>query len=204
MPDSRIPLEADKYFHIYNHAIGTDNLFTIDKNYTFFLFNFKDYISPYADLAGYCLMPNHFHLIVRFHSFDAIQKVFLERNIVKESNIDSDMMSELLSRQFSNFFNRYAKSFNKQEYRRGSLFMAAFKRKPVESDHYLRRLIRYVNMNPVKDNFVNSAPDWKYSSYSSLISLKPTLLIRDEVIELFDGLENFIFFHQQNDDGFEY
>ena len=168
------------------------------------MLNFKDYISSYADLAGYCLMPNHFHLIVRFHSFDEIQKVFLERKIIKESNLDFDKMSNLLSRQFSNFFNRYAKSFNKQEYRRGTLFMASFKRKPVESDYYLKRLIRYVNLNPVKDKFVNLPNEWKYSSYNGLVSLKPTLLIRDDVMELFDTRENFIFFHQQNDDGFEY
>src|ERR1022692_3485895 len=113
MADPKIPLEADKYFHIYNHAVGKDNLFIIDKNYTFFLLNFKDYISPFADLAGYCLMPNHFHLIVRFHSFDEIVKVFLERKIIKDTNIDFEMLGELLSRQFSNFFNRYAKSVNK-------------------------------------------------------------------------------------------
>ena len=148
-------------------------------------------------------MPNHFHLIVRFHSFDEIRYEFIKRNIIKDTILTHDKLSELLSKQFSHYFNRYAKSFNKQEYRRGALFMTAFKRKPIENDYYLKRLIRYVHLNPVNDGFAIQPSDWKFSSYNSLISLKPTLLIRDEVIDLFDTIDNFKYFHQINDDAFE-
>jgi REP element-mobilizing transposase RayT len=204
MPEPRISLEADKYFHIFNHGVGSENIFIDERNYNFFLINFKEYISPYADLLSYCLMPNHFHLAVRFHSFDEIRKEFIFQNIIKDSTLTHEKLSELLSQQFSNYFNRYAKSFNKQEYRRGTLFMSAFKRKPIDSDYYLKRLIRYIHLNPVNDNFASLPSDWKYSSYNSLISLKPTLLTRDEVISLFDTVDNFIYFHQQKDDAFEF
>jgi REP element-mobilizing transposase RayT len=203
MAETRIPLESDKYYHIYNHAIGNDLFFKNDRNYHFFLENFKHYISPYCDLLCYCLMKNHFHLVIRFHSAEEINEELIHRKMLKSNALTSIQISEFLSKQFSNYFNKYAKSFNKQEFRRGSLFKRAFMRKQINSDIYLLRLIRYVHLNPVKDNLVDIPSDWKYSSYNALISNKPTMIIRDEVISLFDNLDNFIYYHKQKDEGYE-
>jgi len=62
------PLESDKYYHIYNHAVGNDNLFKKEENYYFFLKKYIQHISPIADTFAYCLMPNHFHFAVRVKS----------------------------------------------------------------------------------------------------------------------------------------
>jgi len=203
MAETRIQLEADKYFHIFNHAVGDEKFFKNDRNYQFFLDNLKDYIPPIADLLCYCLMQNHFHLVVKFHSIEELKKEFSKNGKFKETELTSDKISELLSKQFSNYFNKYAKSFNAQEYRRGSLFKRAFMRIPINSESYLIRLIRYVHHNPVKDKLVSLPYDWKYSSYNALVSQKPTMLVRAQVIDLFEDLDNFIFYHKQQDDSFE-
>ena len=67
------PLEADNYYHIYNHAVGQDNLFKKDENYNFFLKKYANYINPIADTFAYCLMPNHFHFLVRIKYEKAIE-----------------------------------------------------------------------------------------------------------------------------------
>jgi len=54
MGNIRIPLEPDKYYHIYNHAVGRDNLFKCDDNYLFFL---KDIDSIFYPL------PIHLHIV---------------------------------------------------------------------------------------------------------------------------------------------
>ena len=59
------PLLPDYFYHIYNHANGDDNLFREQENYRFFLQQYAKYINPIADTYAYCLMPNHFHLLVK-------------------------------------------------------------------------------------------------------------------------------------------
>ena len=186
MAEPRFPLKPDKYYHIFNHTVGDEVFFKSERNYQFFLVNFKNYISPYADLLCYYLMKNHFHFVIRFHSLDTINIELLNREVTKEPIKDPEIISNLLSRQFSNYFNKYAKSFNLQEYRRGSLFKRSFMRIPINSNDYLLRLIRYIHLNPVKDNFVKLPSDWKFSSYNALVSSKKTMLIRSEVIDLFE------------------
>lgn len=68
-------LEPDKYYHIYNHAVGQDNLFNTDENYRFFLEKYAHYIIPVADIFAYCLLPNHFHFAIRIKPEDEIDKV---------------------------------------------------------------------------------------------------------------------------------
>ena len=65
MADPKIPLEEDRFYHIYNHAVGDELFFKSDENYKFFLRRFKKYVHPYVDLYAYCLMSNHFHFVVK-------------------------------------------------------------------------------------------------------------------------------------------
>jgi REP element-mobilizing transposase RayT len=59
------PLQPGFYYHIYNHANGSENLFLNEDNYNFFLKKYSSYIRPVADTFAYCLMPNHIHVLVR-------------------------------------------------------------------------------------------------------------------------------------------
>jgi len=51
-------------FHIYNRGNNRDRVFYSRRNYLFFIEKINTYISPYADIIAWCLMPNHFHLMV--------------------------------------------------------------------------------------------------------------------------------------------
>lgn len=60
--------EPDKYYHIYNHANGFENVFRCKENYLFFLRKYRFHLLPFFDTYAYCLMPNHFHLLIRVKS----------------------------------------------------------------------------------------------------------------------------------------
>ncbi len=57
-------LEKDFIYHIYNQGNNHRKIFFSQENYLFFLEKIKTYITPYADILAWCLMPNHFHLMV--------------------------------------------------------------------------------------------------------------------------------------------
>jgi len=141
-----IPLIPDKVYHIFNHANGFENTFRSDENFRYFLAKYRLYISPIAETYAYCLMPNHFHIVVRIRSRKIIEKIILSRNKFTSSNISSSNISKVqnfgnveegsiddktielfLSKQFANLFSCYTQSFNKVFNRRGSLFIKNFK-----------------------------------------------------------------------------
>jgi len=61
-------LVPDGYYHIFNHAASSENLFRNEANYRVFLKKYAEYISPVADTFAYCLMLNHFHFAFRIKS----------------------------------------------------------------------------------------------------------------------------------------
>jgi REP element-mobilizing transposase RayT len=208
MQDYTPKFESDKFFHVYNHAVGQDNLFETNENYNFFLNKYSKYINPIADTFVYCLMPNHFHFLVMIKEQKEIEKIM--RSMQKLENSDatdlenmSELISKFVSKQFSNLFNSYSKSFNKQQNRTGNLFNRPLKRKHVNDDIYLKNLIHYIHYNPVYHEFVENLNEWKHSSYESFFSEKKTNLKRKEVIEIFNDIENFHAFHlREIDDEF--
>jgi len=203
-------LQPDKFFHIYNHGVGSDAIFFNDDNYVYFLKKFTEFVSPIANTYAYCLMPNHFHFLVQIKSEEEVFQFLKHNDKFPDENItltgfktlsggitEIDFFSLHISKQFSNFFNGYSQALNKQQGRRGSLFLRSFKRKEITSSEYLKSLIIYIHSNPVHHGFVSNISSWKYSSYHSLISDKTTQLKRKEVIELFEDIDNFKFGHQQ-------
>ena len=201
MSDPQIILEPEHYYHIYNHAVGNETLFSTDKDYIYFLSQLKKHILPVSELLSYCLMPNHFHLLLRFKNENEI-KVFL--NTVLKGNTADELIkknknhiSEKLSQVLGNCFNAYAKHFNFFKNRTGALFKRAFRRKKINDMDYLRKLICYIHQNPIEAGFADEPHEWKYSSYRGLISSKHTLLPREEIIGLFGDLENFIYCHKK-------
>ena len=194
-------MNASTFYHIYNHANGSENLFRQEKNYPFFLQKFASHISPIADTYSYCLMPNHLHFLIRIkEEFELLEyfkkkasSVLCSSDIFKYQNISERMISQ----PFSNLFNSYTKSYNKSYNRRGSLFVPNFKKKEIISDSYLTNIIYYIHANPVKHGFVRKLEDWPHSSYHSFLSEKSTALKRLEVLDWFGGGNGFIDFHRQ-------
>lgn len=56
--------ESNHIYHIYNRGNNSQNIFFTRGNYLFFLQKIRKHILPYADVLAWCLMPNHFHLMV--------------------------------------------------------------------------------------------------------------------------------------------
>jgi putative transposase len=189
-------LEPSKYYHIFNHANGDDILFRNDENHYFFLRKYQHHISPVADTYAYCLMPNHFHFLVKIKS-EAELFVYLKtfpkfKTLEKFNELDDKVISNFLSKQFANLFSSYTQAFNKMYNRRGSLFLKNFKQKEVIDNAYFINLIRYIHANPIHHGFTKNMSDWKFSSYNSFFSEKPTLLNRMDVINFFGGYDLFL------------
>lgn len=198
MADYYEPLEPEHFYHIYNHAVSTDNCFINPGDYHFFMEKFKKYACPFFDLHAYALMRNHFHLVVQTHTpssmKDTLEEYYQqEHGLYKWSKGKENMESLVLSKAMSNLFDTYTKNFNTVHNRKGPLFRGPFKRDLVTSDEHLQDLIKYVHLNPVEANFCKHPSQWKYSSYNEIIGTKETIVKREEVIELFFNRENFIF-----------
>ena len=188
--DNLVKLIPGNDYHIFNKAIGTDKLFFSEKDYFFFLEKLNRFILPVADILSYCLIPNHFHLLVKIKDFDD-----LPPKIKKQKEHPVEL---LISKVFSNFFNSYSKSYNQAHSRQGRLFLYPFKRIIVEDEGYLIYLINYIHRNPIHHGITNSFTSWKYSSYNAILSEKPTSIDRDFVLSVFGDKEEFIAFHQDN------
>lgn len=167
------PYVPGSMYHVYGHANGNENLFIRPGNYPYFLLKYKQYMASYWKTYAYCLMPNHFHFMIE-----------VKDGIENDEEVD---INKLISKQWSNFLNSYAKAFNKVEERKGSLFRQNTKRKILDQDNYYINLLIYIHNNPARHGFTEHPADWPYSSYNSYLSGEQTSLPRDEVLNWFGG-----------------
>jgi len=165
-------LETNYYYHIYNRGINSCAIFKNSRNYVHFLNLLSRHLLPHITVLSYCLLINHFHLVIY---------------------VNSD--HKIVTQKFSNFFNAYAKSFNKEQDRTGSLFEKHFKRIRLQSESYLKNLIIYTHTNPQKHGFIENFKDYRYSSYDKIILENSQLIDYKSVINLFDDIDNFKYVH---------
>ena len=173
-----------KYYHVYNRGINKENIFSEHVDYRKFLNLYEKFIDPIADTFAWCLMPNHFHFLIKIFDPDRVQYPV-------EKITDP-------SRAFSHLFNAYAQSFNKRSERIGGLFMTPFQRKPVDDVAYFRQLVFYIHNNPVKHGFCDSMMDYPWSSYGTLVSVRENLQQGLPFVGWFDNKADFIRFHAEN------
>ncbi|AGC77008.1 transposase IS200 family protein [Nonlabens dokdonensis] len=171
-------LEAGKTYHIYNQGNNGESLFKEATNYEYFLGKVEKYFLPYFDIYAYCLLKNHFHIVLRV------------RDEVDENKA---------AQSISNCFNAYAKAFNKMYKRSGSLFRDRFRRKEIDNENYLKNVIAYVTSNAIHHSFKESVIEWPWSSYHDMTNDKESLVDKEFVLELFDGIENYKLFSSQKD-----
>ena len=184
MKNTSAPLLPGVCYHIYNRGNNREDLFIEERNYLYFLNLCARHIDPVADTFVYCLLRNHFHLLIRIKT---------EHEIAQTSQVSKTCE---VSQHFSNLFNAYAKAINKAYGRTGSLFEERFARIPVTNTAYFDNLTFYIHYNPQKHGFVRDFRDWHWSSYPELVGTGPTRLKRDELLGLFGGLQGFKEFHQ--------
>ncbi len=130
------------FYHFYNRGHGRANIFKEDENYLFVIRKIKVYTkSLNLSMIAYCLMPNHYHFLVRQ---------------------DGDSPAGLLPQRV---FNSYSKAYNKWYDHHGTLFESPYQVKLIEKDAHLLHLCRYIHGNPQKDGLVQNLAEWPYSNY---------------------------------------
>lgn len=219
---SPAPLLFDTYYHIYNRGVNGENIFIEERNYDLFLNLFEKHITPVCDLFAYCMLRNHFHVSVRTKSEEEIleyketlrvssvseTKTLKVSTPAKEQELQDSSASinkvlqekplgfDYVSRQFSNFFNAYAKTINKAYGRTGSLFQHPFGRVPIKNDRQFWNVIAYIHQNPQKHGFVKDFRDWKYSSYGIILTEKKTSVNRSKVMAWFGNRDEYLKLHE--------
>jgi len=199
MGNKRPLFEPDTVYHVYNHGNAEDNIFQEDENYRFFLKRYAHYINPVARTYAFCLMPNHFHLMVKIRSYRDLADVFGVKDPQGFENPEGlhTQLSNRISHQFGTLLNSYTKAYNNYYDRQGSLFRNTTKRKPVHDDTYYTRLLWYIHQNPVLHGFVSQPSEWPYSSFQIILSRKTTQLDREVVLDWFESKIAFLEFHNQ-------
>ena len=187
-----IPLENGKFYHIYNRGNNKIDLFYETENYHYFLKLYTKYIEPVAETYAWCLMKNHFHMLVYIKEIEDIDVTKLKYSSTQKPKTVN------ASKQFSNLCNACTMAMNKRYNRTGSLFEKNFKRKLVTSDTYFQKLIFYIHNNPVHHEVTKTIVEYPWTSYKTIISNKKTRLQRDKIIQAFHDLENFIYYHSIN------
>jgi REP element-mobilizing transposase RayT len=155
----KTPLIAGQYYHVYNRGVNFEQIFFIQENWQYFLRRLRRFFDPSnVEMVAYCLMPNHYHLLVYLKTNDFSRKVMHPFSI------------------------SYTKAINKQQGRVGPLFQGPFQAKQVDQDAYLLHLTRYIHLNPVQDGLVTNPVEWEYSSYRNYIGLRKDAIVHADII----------------------
>ena len=201
------------YYHILNRGTNKQNRFVNNNDYEYFFRLMAIFIEPIADIYAYAALKNHFNIEIRIKEENEIgyldskyansKELSLKWKTTFKRRPKGDLEASLIKpkpeKMIQHFCSTYAKGFNVKYKRSGSVLEHTFKRKIVDNDIYLKRLILYIHNNPVKHGFCEHAIEYGWTSYLSLISIKPTKLARDKVIGYFDSKANFKLQHKPED-----
>lgn len=191
----------DDIFHVYNRTNNKELLFANDENRTFFLRKYRQYLSPFVETFCWCLMSNHFHILLRVKKESEILAILKSRPRFVLSSTDCKfiqgeiVLSQVIERIFTRFFQSYTLAFNKMHNRKGNLFYKSFKRLLVSGNDHLLNAILYIHANPVHHGVVKSLAQYKWSSFHEILSGDPTWLNRNDVLDWFGGRAAFIKAH---------
>jgi putative transposase len=154
MPKRRITYIQGGYYHIYNRGAARQPIFREKKNYIYLLQLLKKVAAEVQiTVIAYCLLPNHYHWLLR-----------------QEGNIPAGKVP-------TRVFGSYSQAFNNEYERSGTLFEGPYEVISVESDGYLLHLCRYIHANPVRHGLVSSLEEWPYSNYPEWIGKRSGTLV---------------------------
>jgi len=195
-------MQPNTSYHIFNHANGFENVFREDENYRFFLEKYRIFITPVVETYAYCLLPNHFHVVVRTRRREILEEIIRNKNnfskVPNFGKVTDNEIERYLSKQFANLFSSYTQSFNKMYKRMGSLFIKNFRREPILDKEYFVNTIIYNHRNPIHHGFCTRYADWGYTSYHEVLELKREVVEVEKIIKIFGSQDRFIELHEQN------
>lgn len=170
---------AGEFFHIYNRGVGKMNIFRNKEDFNVFLSRLKENVFPESidksklskidrkrkmlppnsyDIVCYCLMPNHFHLLIK--------------------QLTDISISKLISKLCSS----YSLYFNKKYDRVGALFQDQFKSVLIRTNEQLLWTSLYIHKNPLKAGLVENIEDYTWNSYLDYAGLKNDEMCKKEII----------------------
>jgi REP element-mobilizing transposase RayT len=159
MPRRDLTFQPNHYYHLYNRGNDRNAIFFERENYLHFLRLVRRHLTEETlDVLAYCLMPNHYHLLVRC-KIEAVSEAMQRLAIA------------------------YTKAMNRRYNRVGSLFQGQFQAIEVDRDEYLYHLTRYIHLNPVKAGLVTHPKEWEFSSYLEYAGLRSGTLPRLDVVQ---------------------
>lgn len=189
MPYRNTPLVNGQIYHIYNRGVEKRSIFKDEGDYNRFLKTLQYYqlegpkpkLSVYLkrdlqnliglnntiEIITYCLMPNHFHLLVR------------------------QLMDSGISNFVSKAINSYTKYFNVKYDRVGSLFQGQFKAVLVDNDNQLVHVHRYIHLNPLVAHLISDLRLYKHSSYLEYLDEQSGICAKEEILNYFKSPDSY-------------
>jgi putative transposase len=161
MPRISRGLADDSIYHVINRGNGGQVVFQKDKDYEAFINLMKEAKIRYAvKIFAYCLMPNHFHIVVMPHRSGDLSK----------------WMQWLMTSHVRRFHRHYGTS--------GHIWQGRYKSFLIQKDGHLLTVLKYVESNPLRAGLANSANNWLWSSHRESIHKGGYLLIDEAPVEL--------------------
>ena len=156
---------AGAYHHVTLRGNARATIFHDDRDYEVFLKRLGETVERFLwRLHAFCLMPNHFHLLVE----------------TPEPNLGKGML--VLN-------GSYARRYNARYDRVGHVFQTPYRSKLVLGDPHFMEASRYIVLNPVRAAITREAIEWPYSSYAYTagVATAPPWLVVDFTRAVFDG-----------------
>ena len=196
--------EKGYLYHIYNQGNNQRRIFFSKPNYHYFIKKLKLYVKPYGDILAWCLMPNHFHLMVYVKT---LSLNIDDTRVIKNHKTVTEVKGQK-TRSFNDsigiLLRSYTRAINKQENTSGSLFRQETKaicincHKGQTSNsyevsygrsmnvnypptNYPQLCFNYIHENPVKANLVVHSTQWDYSSAQDYYGDRNGSLINKEL-----------------------
>lgn len=187
--------KPDGIYHIYNQGNNRQKIFFSRENYLFFVEKLCNHVVPFGNLLAWCLMPNHFHLMVEVERLYAVidSRGATQSRTPTINNPDDKTIS--FNHSIGIMLASYTRAINKQENRTGSLFRQKTKAICLNETNgiahnwitssgatminiekwvfqYPQQCFNYIHSNPIKAGLVNKAEDWEFSSLSSYMGMR--------------------------------
>jgi putative transposase len=161
MPRAERNFQDGGIYHILNRGNGRQRVFRKDGDYLAFLKLLGEMKEQYGVvLYAYCLMPNHFHLLVKARQ------------------------GEELSPAMQWFETTHVRRYHQHYRSSGHLWQGRFKSFEVSGDEYCLTVARYIEGNPVRAGLVETAVDWVWSSHRGRCRLQQDMLVEPLPVQL--------------------
>ncbi len=168
--------QSNYLYHVYNRGNNKCQLFFKRSHYFYFLQKIEREILPFCEILAYCLMPNHYHLLIIANEFE-IKNGF-------RTYIGGDQIFHPLTRKIGTLQSSYTRALNLERNEFGSRFQQKAKAKVLNMhDHYPLICFHYIHQNPVRANLVIKMDQWEFSSYPDYAGLRPSYLINMQTAE---------------------